>query len=305
MGRWSRNSTVALAALALGACVSLRPFAEVRREVPAGDYVRVDGRLVHARARGSGPPLVLLHGFGASSWSWSKVEPDLGSRFRTVAIDLYGFGWTERVEDPEAYTLEGQSRLVLGVLDALGIERAILGGHSYGGAISLYLAERHPERVAALLLVDNAMPEYAAKRRSRFLPRALAALAVRTTKLSVRNVRRGLEEAYFDDAEVDEALVAAYREPLRVEGAARAFWALTKPRPEPPYPLDLATIEAPTLVVWGEEDALIDVDAAEERTRALPAGRFVRLPRCGHNPMEECPEAFFAAAQPFLEGLSP
>src|SRR5947199_312838 len=149
-----RLAALTLLALLLLGCVALRSFDEIRREAPAGDFVRVGGQLVHAEQVGDGEPVVLLHGFGASAYSWRKVIPALAQGHRVVAIDLNGFGYTQRPRSRESYTREGQAKLVLDTLDALGIARAHVVGHSYGGGITLYLAARHPERFRSMVLVD-------------------------------------------------------------------------------------------------------------------------------------------------------
>lgn len=296
-----RLAPLLFGATLLAGCVSLRPYEEVRRELPAEDLLTLDGRTVHVRSRGAGEPLVLLHGFGGSALTWARVEPELARGYRTVAIDLNGFGWTERPGDPESYSLEGQERLVLSVLDALGLERAHFAGHSYGGGLAIFLASRHPERVRSLLLVDSTLPAYSSLRRSPiFAPRWLARLFTRTVALRASNVRRGLRASYADDTRVDDALVGSYLERLSVEGAGDAFWGLTRPRPGGAYSVDLATIRAPALFVWGEEDELIPVEEGRSHAALLPDAAFAALPGCGHSPMEECPEAFLAAALPFL-----
>ena len=304
------RSTLRLAALAsaaplLAGCVSLRPYADVVASLPATSLLTVDGGRVHVDARGDGFPLLLLHGFGASTLLWEPVLPALASSRRAVAIDLRGFGWTERTPDPDSYTLEGQERMILGVADRLGFERFDLAGHSYGGAIALYLASRHPERVRALVLVDNAMPSYAAIRRNRrYGFRTFADLYVRTVALRDRRVRIGLEASYADDAKVTNERVRAYAERLRVEGVEDAFFGLVGPSDEPKVELDLASVALPTLVVWGEKDELISAAEARRASEKLPQGRFVELPGCGHLPTEECPEAFLAAVTPFLDELN-
>lgn len=289
------------AALLAGGCVTLRPYAEVAAALPPESLLTVDGTRVHVDARGDGFPLLLLHGFGASTLLWEPVLPELARARRAVAIDLHGFGWTERPRDPAAYTLEGQERMVLGVADRLGFERFDLAGHSYGGAIALFIASRHPERVRSLVLVDNAMPEYAALRRSKkYAHRGIARMFVRTVGLRSARVRYGLEESYADDRKVSDALVRDYLARLRVEGVEDAFYGLTAPNGEAPVELDLRTIRQPTLVVWGEDDALIPVDDARASAARLPDGRFVALPACGHLPTSECPGEFLAAVMPFL-----
>ncbi len=289
------------AALLTSGCVTLRPYAEVAAALPPASLLTIDGTRVHVDARGAGFPLLLLHGFGASTLLWEPVLPELARSRRAVAIDLHGFGWTERPQEPAAYTLEGQERMVLGVADQLGFDRFDLAGHSYGGAIALFIASRHPERVRSLVLVDNAMPEYAALRRAKkYGNRGLARIFVRTVGLRTARVRYGLEESYADDRKVTDELVRNYLVRLRVEGVEDAFYGLTAPNGEPPVELDLATIRQPTLVVWGEDDELIRASDARASAARLPNGRFVALEGCGHLPTSECPDEFVAAVMPFL-----
>lgn len=295
----------AAAAVLVGGCISMRPYAEVAAALPAADLVELDGRRVHVVDRGAGEPLLLLHGFGASTLIWDAVMPDLARSRRVVAIDLNGFGWTERPHDPAAYTLAGQERLVLGVADALGIDRFDLAGHSYGGAISIFLASRHPQRVRSLVLVDSAMPAYGTlRRRDRFANRGLTGVYVRTIGLTRRKVRAGLKASYANDAKVTPALVEAYLERLRVEGVEDAFYGLTAPTGAPPDRVDLATLAFPALLVWGAEDELTPAADGRAAAATMPDATFVELPDCGHSPMEECPAAFVAAVEPFLERVA-
>ena len=307
----SRRSLVALPALlALSlanlACVTLRPYEEAIRDLPAGRLLEIDGRRVSIERAGKGEPLVLLHGFGESTLAYAAVLPALAERYEVVAIDLNGFGFTERPADRTAYTLAGQERLVLSVLDHLGLARVRLAGHSYGGGLALFLAARHPERFERLLLIDNTLPLYASQRRSRvFAWRWVAKLAAHTFAITDKVVRKGLQEAYYDDSKVTPELVREYAERLRIEGVTDAFYGLVGPSKEPPFEIDLQKVAQPTLVIWGAEDRLIPVAGAERTSEQLPNARFVTLPACGHTPMEECPEAFLEAALPFLASSGP
>ncbi len=285
----------------LAGCVSLRPFAEVRREQPAERFVEVDGRQVYVEQQGAGEVVVLLHGFGASSYSWRKVMPELAKSFRVVAPDLNGFGWTERPHDPVSYTREGQERLVLGVLGALGVTRAQFVGHSYGGSLTLFLASRHPDLVRSMVLIDSAAPTYSDDRRSRVAAiRPLDSLFVRLA-LTPRHVRGSLLESVYDPALVTPELVRAYLERLRVHGEDDAYYGLTA-RLGPPAAggVELERLTLPALVVWGAEDRLIRVEAGRLAARRLPAGEFLTIPRCGHLPMEERPVELLGVMAPFL-----
>ncbi|HSS52892.1 MAG TPA: alpha/beta fold hydrolase [Thermoanaerobaculia bacterium] len=286
----------------LSGCSSYRPFADVRREVPQSQFVRLGDQLVHVEQAGQGEPVVLLHGFGASSYSWRKVIPALSASHRVVAIDLNGFGYTERPRDPAAYTREGQATLVLGVMDALGIDRAHVAGHSYGGGLSLFLATIHPERFRTLILVDSSAPTYPDDRRSRIASsRPLANLFVRAVALRPAMVRRSLEASVFDRSRVTPELVRAYLDRLRIEGAEDAFYGLTVPRCAPGPKVQLDQIRVPTLAVWGAEDRLISLASGRRSVARIPGSEFVTIESCGHMPMEEKPEELLKALLPFLE----
>jgi len=289
--------------LMLAGCVSLRPFAEVRREQPPERYVEVDGRQVYVEQQGTGQVVVLLHGFGESSYSWRRVMPELARSFRVVAPDLNGFGWTERPRDPQSYTREGQERLVLGVLGALGVTRAHFVGHSYGGSLTLFLAARHPDLVRSMVLIDSAAPTYSDDRRSRVASiRPLDSLFVRLA-LTPRRVRSSLLASVYDPALVTAELVRAYLERLRVHGEDDAYYGLTARlrRPEETAgDLELEKLTLPALVVWGAEDRLIRIEAGRRAARRLPVGEFVTIPRCGHLPMEERPAELLGLMVPFL-----
>lgn len=296
-----------LALSCLTGCASLRPFAEIRREVPEDRFVRVGSQLVHVEQAGAGEVVVLLHGFGGSTYSWRQVIPGLAESFRVVAIDLNGFGYTERPQAREAYTREGQAALVLGVLDALGIERAHFAGHSYGGAITLWIAFRHPERVRSLVLVDSAAPTYPNDRRSglaglRPLSHLLLSVALRPGA-----VRRGLERSFYDDSLVTPELVQAYSDRLRIEGVDDAFIGLTVPDRSPTArtPVVFEEIDIPALVVWGAQDELIRVWDGRRAAERLPKAEFVALPRTGHIPMEERPAELLQLMLPFLQRQVP
>ncbi|HXT20283.1 MAG TPA: alpha/beta hydrolase, partial [Thermoanaerobaculia bacterium] len=250
----------------LGGCVSLQPWSEVRARLPAAELVTVDGHAVHVAQWGggeqwsrdeAGEPVVLLHGFGESTYSWRLVAPQLASRHRVVAIDLNGFGYTERRRDLAAYTIDGQMRLVLGALDRLGIQRAHFVGHSYGGGLTLWIAAHHPERVRSMALVDSTLPRYFASQRTRLANlRPLTFLYLRTFALRESYVRKRLRASYGDDAPATLEVARAYLDRLRIEGVGRAYYGLLAKDGAPSPEIDLGTIAVPALLVWGRDDTL-------------------------------------------------
>lgn len=312
----------------LAGCVSLTPYEEVYAGLPPGSFLDVDGYPVYVEVRepaegailaeasgttGTAEWVVFVHGFGASAFSWREVAPRLEG-YRTVALDLHGFGWSQRPPGIAPYTREGQIALILAVMDRLGAERFHLVGHSYGGALSIALAEEHPERLQSLVLVNAAHPDYLEDRRTALaLFQAPLTFYLRLWALRPRLVRRGLERSMVDDALVTDELVREYLDRLRVEGAPEAYRGLTAPVPAkelPPLlresardPVELEEVPVPTLVVWGQADPLITVRQGREATDHIPCHRFVVLPDVGHMPMEEAPVALAEVIQRFLEDL--
>lgn len=288
-----RSLVVVLLAGLLAGCVTYTPFDEIRGRVPGDDFLRLpSGQLVYLLDEGSGEPVLLLHGFGASSWAWRHVMPGLAKDFRVLAPDLNGFGWTERPEEFSSYTGEGQIEMLLGLLETLGIDRVHVAGHSYGGALALTLAHRHPERVRSLILLDAAHPSYLDSRRKKIADfEPFLGFYLRTLALRPRRVRNALERVVYDDERVNQEMVREYLERLKVEGATRAYYGLTAPRKADREPVIFEEIEIPTLVIWGEEDTLVTVETGRTASKRI-AGleRFVVLPETGHAPHEERPE---------------
>lgn len=283
-------------------CVTLTPYDELRADLPAAHFVRIDGHQVHVVDRGprAGEPVVFVHGFGASSYSWRHVTADLPG-YRTIALDLRGFGYTERPTGIAPYTREGQVELLRDVLDRLALDRVHLVGHSYGGAIALTFATVHPERLLSLVAIDSARPDYPQIRRRQIARlRPLTELYIRSWALRRRTVQNALESSIWDDSLVTRELVDAYLDRLRVEGAPRAYFGVTAPAPEPETEVQLAGIETPVLVVWGAEDRLIPVAEGRKATEKIPCHRFVVFPETGHMPMEERPETLAAALRDFF-----
>ena len=294
-----------VACVALAGCVSMQPWSAVRASVPAAELLDVGGQAVHVEQSGAGEPVVLLHGFGESTYSWRLVAPELASRYRVIAVDLNGFGYTERLRDPAGYTIDGQMRLVLGVLERLGIERAHFVGHSYGGGLTLWIAAHHPERLRSMALLDSTLPRYSATRRSRAANvRALTHVYLRTVAMRPGYLQKELRASYGDDALATPEVARAYLDRLRIEGIDDAYYGLTAKNGLPLPEVDLAAIRVPALLVWGRDDELTPVKNGERIAASLPDARLTVIPDCGHSPMEERPRELLAELLPFLAARS-
>jgi pimeloyl-ACP methyl ester carboxylesterase len=258
------------------------------------------------------PAVVLLHGFGANTRSWASTlpwitDPDVAGAW-AVAFDRPGFGLTERPlgrwpAEANPYGPEAQVATTIAVLDALGAERAVLVGHSAGGAIALQVALTHPERVAGLVLVAPAVYEGGgAPPWSKPLLRTPQAERVGPLLMRQLGGSSGedfLRASWFDPERIDETTWEAYRRPLRAEDWDRALWELVKASREPRLVERLAEVQVPVLVVAGAQDRVVPPASSRDLRRDLtgvPGGAaFALLEGCGHLPHEECPDAFESA----------
>jgi pimeloyl-ACP methyl ester carboxylesterase len=294
-----RSAALASSLFSFG-CISLTPYAEVLRTLPQAARLTIDGRTVHVEQRGKGEPLLLLHGFGESTYSWRQVVPGLSAHYRTIAIDLNGFGYTERPKERAAYSRDGQLRLILGVLDALKIESTHVAGHSYGGSLTLALAALHPERVRSLILIDSAAVTYpdekkSALAKSRTLSRLGLGIALRPSA-----ILRSLRKSYFDDSLATLETAGAYVSRLAIEGVLDAYAGLSLPTPSARPPIDLAKIRRPSLWIWGADDRTVKIEAGRAAAAKMPGSTFAAIKRCGHSPMEERPDEVVRVILPFL-----
>ena len=134
-------------------------YKEAAQKYAAGKFVTVDGKKIHYIEKGEGKPVILIHGFLYSTVMWNKSIDAFASKFKTYAVDLWGWGYSERLNATD-YSFPFYAQQILQFMDALNIRKASLVGQSMGGGIAVYLAAHHPERVDKLILVDPAAIPY-------------------------------------------------------------------------------------------------------------------------------------------------
>ncbi len=263
-------------------------------------FVDVPGARVRYVRKGSGPPVVLLHGFASSLYTWKDVLPALAAGHDVVAIDLPGFGGSSIPRPLQAASYPG---VVLAVMDRLGLDRATVVGNSLGGSVAVAVAGERPERVDRLVVIDSAGFNFRASDRPWML-RLVAApgVAAVAERLPVRRrlVAAGLRQVFFRDELVTEERIDEYAAPMLRPGAARAAAELLGTPGPPDFAAQMARVRAPTLVVWGREDTWIPVAHSRRFTAAIAGSTAVVLEACGHMPQEEKPADVAALLQWFL-----
>lgn len=286
-----------IAAVALTLFWFARPadvsFDEVRARVPNSDYSHftdIDGVRIHYQEKGTGTPLVLLHGYTSSTYSWKEVFEPLSKSFHVIAVDLKGFGFSGKPDGD--YTRRAQAALVAHLLEHLKIDKAWLCGSSMGGEVALNVAVANPQHVAGLILIDSAGVEVPGKESLApgylmfpVVGRILIALSLTSDRL----VRQGLEKSFFDQAKVTDDRVAYYYRPLKTRGGqlaamrARTQWSMFPIEP------DLDKVNVPTLILWGANDQLIPLAAGKKMNSLIKVSKLVIFENCGHLPQEEMP----------------
>jgi pimeloyl-ACP methyl ester carboxylesterase len=236
--------------------------------------------------------------------------PALAELGTVVAFDRPAFGLTERPL-PDAwqtnpYTPEAQAELVIGLMDTLEIEQAILIGNSAGGTIATDTALRYPERVQALVLVDAAI--YTGGGTPAFLRPLMHTpqmqhLGPLISRAASGQLAGGLELAWHEPANIPPETVAAYTITTQVDGWDEAFWQFLAASHAPNLAEQLDQIALPTLVISGDDDRIVPLVDSLRLGEAIVGAETAVLPNCGHLPQEECPAAFMQAVIPFVEQL--
>lgn len=286
----------------------LEPVAVSELADPDSHFIEINGIQVHYKMTGTGEPvMILLHGFGASTYTWHKVMAPLADRGTVIAFDRPAFGLTERplpgswAED-NPYSSDFAVKLTIGLMDELGVDKAILVGHSAGAGIAVQTALAHPMRVNGLVLVDPAlsgrpgMPDWLEntpqmKRLGPYLARSLAG----------KEGEAFLEASWHDFSKFTEADKEAYRKPLRAADWDVALWEFTKANRTTDMTPRLSEIKVPVLVISGDDDRIIPITESERIAKDLPDARLEVVPACGHLPQEECPDVFLAAIEKYLQ----
>lgn len=273
-------------------------------------FIEINGLTVHYKEMGQGETtFILLHGFGASVFSWHEVMDDFAARGHVIAYDRPAFGLTSRPMPGEwkgesPYSMNANVELLSGLMDALGVQRAVLVGNSAGGTVSVAFALKYPERVQALILVDPALgsggrfPSWVMPLMATPQMRHLGPLLVRSIADSGNDTIR---MAWHNPSLITEETFTGYRKPLRTKNWDRALFEFTIASRSSDLNERLDELKMPTIVIAGDDDRIIPTAESVQASKNIPGSTLVILPGCGHVPHEECPAAFMESVVKFLE----
>lgn len=271
----------------------LRPTKTALELVEDGNFIDVNGIDVHYWDQGKGDVLILVHGFSSSVYTWRLNVDTLSEEFRVIALDLPGFGYTDKPDDFD-YTLEGYADFMIEFMDTMEIDSATLAGNSMGGGVVLTTALLSPERVDTLILVDSVGYPEQEEEESAFLPFLLMGIPGAGEVLMSLNFRSVVESSlkggvYYDNSFVTDEMVDYYNNVYRTENGRKApLWVIRNLMDSPPIGSErISTVSMPTLIIWGEEDNLIPAAHAALFENDIPDSRTVVIAEAGHLPHEE------------------
>jgi pimeloyl-ACP methyl ester carboxylesterase len=300
----TRRRTAILGCVLAAACTAAAsaPAASYRVTLEAPGQPAIG---VHVEEAGAGPPLVLIHGLGASTFTWRHVMPALARRHRVIAIDLPGCGRSDKPRDA-AYSAARQAALVAAFLRKTGLRYVTLIGHSFGGTVALLTAlelNGEQDRIARLVVIDapalkQDFGDTAELLRTPGLP--YAAISVAPPELMARMLLRYVSAPGRDIPEED---VRGYALPFYAHGARLAFLATAQSilaANVPAMGARYRDIRQPTLLVWCRRDRIVPLATGRKLARRLPNARLEILKACNHLPQDEVPLTLLGKLEAFL-----
>ncbi len=245
---------------------------------------------------GTGPPVILIHGFGGSMWQWEHQQHTLSQHFRVLTLDLPGAGLSDKPEID--YRPDQMLDYFVGFMDAVKIPQATLVGNSMGAGLAIGMALAHPTRVAKLVLIDGLPQHVMEKLTSPSIKNALETNAP-AWLVSFGNMLFGglmiesvLREIVHDQALITPAVLERSDRNRQRPGLIKPIMTVRENLPlwESGFATRVGEITHPTLVIWGEEDRVFPIAVGEELHQTIKGSQFIRIPKAGHIPQWERPD---------------
>ena len=256
---------------------------------------------------GKGDPVLLIHGFGASSYSWRHIIEPLAQKYRVITVDLKGFGDSPKPRD-DRYSVYEQARLVRNFILENDLQNLHIVGHSYGGGVALvtsvYLSASHPNLQNSLILIDSIaypqdFPDFI-----EVLATPILGPLVSYTIPNTIQVKSLLKKVYFNDALIPQSAIDHYADNLGKPNAKYATLTTTQqmlPADLQQFSDNYANLTIPTLIIWSRDDEIVPLVIGERLHNNLPNSKMVVLNGVGHAVQEERPSLLLPYLQQFLD----
>lgn len=282
--------------------IAYLPSATVPVEKLAGAdsrFVEVNGQTIHYTQQGSGSPLILVHGFAGSIYTWRHLIPLLKDHYTVYAYDMLGFGLSDK---PPAgnYEMTAQGELLLGFMDALNLPSAHLVGHSMGGVVIACAALKAPQKAESLIMIE---PGFYTKTGPEFLNHLFFPLdRIMAKQFYSRSMRkRFLTGSFHNKSMVTDEVIDAYMLPTKTPHAIDALARMMSTVGQKQYPGITEKVARPTLIVWGERGSGDKLEIAHRVQREVASSRLEPVKECGHYVQEERPMELAEIIRDYLQ----
>jgi len=244
--------------------------------------------LLHYIQKGSGPPLVLLHGGGSWLYSFRHNISSLAKNYSVYAFDMPGHGYTQARTDDEIYNFETVSETLLEFMAAMNLKKINIAGHSWGGGWAIYFADQYPDRVDKIILIDSSGLHRYEQLVWELLKYPILGKFM-LPFLTENTIRKGLEASFYDKSIVDRKMITNIYTPLlnkkiitaQLNYSRNINWKKTKAA--------LPRIRSKALIIWGKNDRYIHVKHGIRMQTLIPDARLEIINQCGHSAHEEHP----------------
>jgi len=301
------STVVKSAAIALLASACAPMFAGHEAEIQHRTIKTSHGPLTLAvKEEGQGRPILLIHGLATSGYTWRKIAPGLAKNHRVIALDLRGFGASDKPID-DHYTIVDQAQAVQAFIEQEDLRDLTVIGHSYGGGVTLALAlklgQDRPSRLKNMVLIDSVAYRQPLPIYFRLMKMPMLAELSMTVVPPEVQAAQAMRIAYFDNSKISARAILEYASPLYSPAGKHAL-VQTVEHIIPDDIDDVAqrykTLKIPTQIIWCDEDKVVPLVLGERLNADIPTARLRIIHDCGHLPHEEKPEETLEAIEDFL-----
>jgi len=270
----------------------------------ASKFMSIMGMEVHYRDEGNlndSIPIVFLHGLSSSLHTWDSITNKLIDKKRIIRLDLPGFGLTGA--NPERnYSTGYYNTFIDSFILTLNVKKYIIVGNSFGGNIAWNQSLYRTDKIEKLILINSAgYPRTKEKGNIGFKLASLPFVGDLIKKITPKAlIKKSLQDAYSNDGKITEVIKNRYYDLLLSEGNRQATVDIFKQRVAP-VSEKIKNIQTPTLIIWGEDDQMIDVSNAYKFNKDIQGSAIEIIKNSGHVPMEETPQAVYDAIIKFIE----
>lgn len=256
-------------------------------------YIKVDNINLYCEfILNDKPPILLIHGFASSVFTYRRIIPLLEKHFSIYAVDLPGFGKSEK-STSFIYSFQNYAKLMIECIRQFEIPNTSIVAHSMGGQIALNMALMAPEKINKLILLCSS--GYLKRSKKLLICSSYLPFFEKLVQFYVRRkeVRDHLKNVFFNHTFINDELIQEFGRPLSEKGFYKALIRLLRHREDDLLPEQLQTIQVPTLLVWGEDDRVVPLEVGKRLVQDLPDAKLITYKKTGHLITEEKPDLVF------------